>query len=293
MIESMTGFGRGSSAMGDADVAAEVRSVNGRYVEVSVRAPRELGPYELEVQKRVRTELSRGKVTVAIQVERSTGVVALNINEAAAIAYANLLERLRFITGIREPIRLNELLSFKDIFVGEEAVTAPPESLWQAASEALAKALKACQAMRREEGLALAKDLEARLACIESALAEIDELAPERIVSAREVLRSRLADLLGEDHSVDPGRLETEVAILADRLDVNEESVRLRSHIAQFRSALSAAEPVGRRLNFLAQELNREINTISSKANDSAIAHLAVTMKEELEKMREQIQNVA
>jgi uncharacterized protein (TIGR00255 family) len=175
----------------------------------------------------------------------------------------------------------------------ERAAEAAPEALWAAAEEALSAAIAACRAMRAQEGAALAADLEARLAAIEQELVAVEAAAPARLTAARDNLRARLAELLDGEARVDPARLDQEIALLADRLDVNEECVRLRSHLAQCREALGADEPVGRRLNFLSQELNREINTIAAKANDAEMAMRAVRMKEELEKLREQIQNVA
>jgi uncharacterized protein (TIGR00255 family) len=293
MLESMTGFGRASAATQGYEIVAEVRAVNGRFVEVTVRTPRELAPFEVEIQNAVKANLSRGKINVSIQIERSASEAALTIDEPQALAYTHLLERLRFISGIREPIRLEDLLAFKDIFVSRGVSDTPVAELWAAASEALTQALSACREMRMQEGRALADDLQARLAAIGQTLVAVEARAPERIVDVRSDLTARLAELLGDDRRVDPDRLEMEIAVLADRLDVTEECVRLRSHIDQFRDSMAATEPVGRRLNFLAQELNREINTISAKANDAAVAHMAVSMKEELEKIREQVQNVA
>lgn len=293
VLESMTGFGRGAASTDGLDVTTEVRSVNGRYVEVSVRTPRELAPHEVEIQNRCRSALSRGKVSVSVQMERRPGEAPVALDEPLARAYGELLERLRFLTGTQQPVQLEHLLQFRDVLVTERTAEAAPELVWQAASEALDIALEACVAMRRQEGAALAADLRARLAAIEDETAAIERDAPERLVAARDALRARLADLLDGETRVDPARLDMEIALLADRLDVNEECVRLRSHLAQCREALELDEPVGRRLNFLSQELNREINTIASKANDAAMAQRAVRMKEELEKLREQIQNVA
>jgi uncharacterized protein (TIGR00255 family) len=291
MLESMTGFGRGSAAADGLDLVVEVRTVNSRYVEVAVRAPRELAAYEVEIQNRARAALERGKVSITVQLERATTASPLRVDEVAARAHIALLERVRFLAGIQEPVALEHLLQFRDIFT-TEAEAAGEEALWSAAGRALSDALEACVRMRRREGEALAEDLRARLATIEDVLVAVEAAAPRRVVAARDALRQRLADLLNGEKRVDPDRLELEVALIADRLDVTEECVRLRSHLAQFRAALDDEDAAGRRLNFLAQELNREINTIASKANDPSIAHRAVAMKEELEKIREQVQNV-
>lgn len=286
----MTGFGRASASAGGADVTVEVRSLNGRYAEVTVRAPRALGLHEADVQSRVKEAVERGKVNVSVQVQRATDAAPLRVDAAAAAAYRRLLDDLRAAAGIEEPVGLDDLLSFPDLLVADERED-DADALWAATQSALTDALADLDRMRRQEGDALAADLHARLDAIEAELDAVEAAAPARLDAARVALHERIADVLG-DERVDRDRLELEIALLADRLDVNEECVRLRSHLALFRDALAEGGAVGRRLNFLAQEFNREINTIASKANDPAIAHRAVTMKEELEKIREQVQNV-
>ena len=290
MIRSMTGFGRATASADGADVTVEVRSLNGRYAEVSVRAPRGLALHEADLQNRVKDALERGKINVSVQVQRAAEAVPMRVDAAAASAYRRLLDDLREAAGITEPVRLDDLLRFPDLLVADERED-DADALWTATESALAAALADLDRMRRQEGDALAADLRARLDAIETELDAVEAAAPARLDAARVALHERLADVLG-DERVDRDRLELEIALLADRLDVNEECVRLRSHLALFRDALAEGGAVGRRLNFLAQEFNREINTIASKANDPAIAHRAVTMKEELEKIREQVQNV-
>ncbi|MEM1042446.1 MAG: YicC/YloC family endoribonuclease [Bacteroidota bacterium] len=290
MISSMTGFGRGTASADGADVTVELRSLNGRYADVSVRAPRSLAEHEAEIQSRVKDALDRGKISVSVQAQRAAVSAPLRVDAAAAAAYRQLLDRVREAAGIAEPVGLEHVLRFPDVLVAVETED-EAEGVWEATQAALAEALEAHLAMRRQEGDALAADLRARLGAIETELDAVEADAPARIVAARAAMHERIADLLG-DERLDRDRLELEIALLADRLDVNEECVRLRSHLALFREALGSDEPVGRRLNFLAQEFNREINTIASKAGDPGIAHRAVTMKEELEKIREQVQNV-
>ena len=292
MLHSMTGFGRGVASADGTDVTVELRSVNGRYCEVTVRAPRSLAAHEAELQNRIKDALDRGKVNLSVQAQRASGTAPLRVDAAAAAAYGRLLDEVRTAAGLTEPVGLEHILKFSDVLVAsEEGDEEEAEGVWEATQAALADALEAMQAMRRQEGEALAADLRARLDAIEAELEIVEANAPARVEAARAVLHERIADVLG-DERVDRDRLETEIALLADKLDVNEECVRLRSHLVLFREALDADEPVGRRLNFLAQEFNREINTIASKANDPGIAHRAVTMKEELEKIREQVQNV-
>jgi len=291
MPESMTGFGRGAATAEGHEVSVEVRTVNGRYFEAAVRLPRPLADRETDVQARARAALERGKVSVTVQAERAAHIAPLRVDEDAARAYAALLNRLRWATEVQAPVTLDHLLQFREVFTTAET-SGDTGALWAATAGALDDALAACRAMRRHEGDALAHDLRARLDTIEAELAAVEAAAPARAAAHLDALRQRLAVLLGGESRLDPDRLALEVALLADRLDVTEECVRLRSHLAQFRDTLAEDGAVGRRLNFLAQELNREINTIASKANDPGIAHRAVVMKEELEKVREQVQNV-
>lgn len=291
MIQSMTGFGRGVATGSGVEVTVEVRSVNGRYVDVGLRAPRELGPHEVEIQNRVRARLERGKVTVSIQVEREGSTPGLGVDERAARAVGELLERLRSIAGTDDPVRLEHFLHFKERFAGGE-VTDHLAEPWEPTAAALDQALEQCLRLRAEEGRALAGDLRERLGAIGQELVAIEEMAPARVARARDDMRARISELLAGAAPTDTDRIELEIALLADKLDITEECVRLRSHLDLFREALEEGGAVGRRLNFLSQEMNREINTISSKANDAAMAHRAVGMKEELERIREQVQNV-
>lgn len=291
MIESMTGFGRGRAATPAADLTAEVRTVNGRYAEVSLRAPHALAAHEAALQQRAREALERGRISATLTLRRHAAPAPLSVDRAAAAALRRMLDELREAAGIDEPVRLEDLLRFPEILLPAEEEPEADDELLRAAERALDEALEATRRMRRREGAALEADLRARLGAIERELEAVEADAPARIEAAREALHERLAEVLG-DERVDRERLELEIALLADRLDVNEECVRLRAHLAAFREALARGGPVGRTLNFLAQEFNREINTIASKANDAAIAQRAVRMKDELEKIREQVQNV-
>ncbi|ARA94085.1 YicC family protein [Rhodothermaceae bacterium RA] len=290
MIASMTGFGRGRARVDDVMATVEMRSVNNRFCEVSVRLPRALAARENDVQALVKQAFERGRISVQIQLERTGPQAPVRVDEAAARGYAALLETLRRAAGVSDPVRLEHLLTFSSellVPVEEEA----DEAVWAAVEQALAEAVAGMRTMRRQEGAALQADLQQRIDRLAEELARVEARAPERVREARQKLHDRLADLLGDDR-LDPDRLEQEIALLADRLDVTEECVRLRSHLQLFAEALHSDEAVGRKLNFIAQEINREVNTIGSKANDAAVAHAAVRMKEELEKIREQVQNV-
>lgn len=292
MLASMTGFGRGSAAEGQTEVTVEIRSVNSRYCEISIRGPRSVSALEQDVQNAIKKRLERGRITVQIEVsETSDATSRLALNVDAVRGYRGLLDRLREEAGIEEPVGIKDILHFSDVFttagVDEEAEARRAALLMSAVDQAIDGIVN----MRQREGDALKHELESRLVLIESSMEKVDKHAPQRLDEARTRLRERVREIL-DDERVDPDRLELEIVLLADRLDVTEESVRLKSHIAQFREALASEESVGRKLNFISQEMNREVNTIGSKANDPEIARHVVSMKEELEKIREQIQNV-
>ena len=290
MLRSMTGFGRGTARRGDAEATVEVRTVNGRYAEVTLRSPRTLAPREAALAARVKDAIDRGNATVHVTLGQAEGAGTLRVDAPAARAAADLLRELREAAGLEAPVTLADLLRY-EVLTDASPTDADDADALAAVQAALGDALDRLDAMRTDEGRALAVDLRARIDAIEADLVAVEARAPVRVETARVRLAERLNELMDDDR-VDRSRLETELALLADKLDVTEECVRLRSHLALFRAALDAGEPVGRRLNFLSQEFNREINTIGSKANDAEIARLAVSMKEELEKIREQVQNV-
>ena len=293
MPASMTGFGRGSATHGGIDATVEIRSVNGRYAEVSIRSPKSLNGFEQEIQNVVRKRVERGRINVQIELDRqATGQeLRISVDREAARAYGDLLRELRDAAGITGDIGIEHILQFSDVFTTQQPDDDLPQQQWDAVLPALEEAVEALELMRRREGEALAAELRTRLELIEAELFAVERTAPDRVGTARERLHQRLADVL-DDERIDRDRLEQEIAMLADRLDVTEECVRLRSHLIQFREALAADDAVGRRLNFISQEMNREVNTIGSKANDAEIARKVVVMKEELEKIREQIQNI-
>lgn len=292
MIASMTGFGRGRAERNGVSVTVELKSVNSRFCEISVRGPRSLAEKELDLQNRIKESVARGRISAHVTVEQDPGQpFPAFVNLAAAETYRDLLQDLTRGLGIQDPVRLDHLLRFPEVLEKGDAAEPEVEVVWPVVSEALGTALEGLCAMRKREGEALAADLTSRLDSIEDDLGAVNERAPERITAARSRLHERIGEVLG-DERVDRDRLEFEIALLADKLDVNEEAVRLESHIRLFREALASGEPVGRKLNFIAQEINREINTIGSKANDSSLAHVVVRMKEHLEKIREQVENV-
>ncbi len=291
MIKSMTGYGKGEASSAVGKCTVEIRSVNHRYGEVAVRLPRLLQMFEIPVKKVVSGQLKRGKIDVSIQWEESVTSDSLpQINSALAAGYYQELSRLSQELGINEPVSLALVIAQKGV-VQERGADVEETELLPTVMEALQLALIALDGMRSMEGGALAADLDARQHEIEQCVAAINAVVPRMVADYRDKLAARLEQLLG-DVQLDPPRLAQEVAIMADRCDITEEIVRLSSHFKQFQDILQQKEPVGRKLDFLMQEMNREANTIGSKANDSQIAALVIQIKAELEKMREQVQNI-
>jgi len=293
MIRSMTGFGRGHASTEDATATVEIQSTNKRHLDIFVHLPDPLPEAESDVRQRIQAAFERGQFDVNVSAElKGSDDLPVDVDADMAIHHKRRLEQLSAAAQIEEPIRLDHLLEFEDIFAGEEERQAAKiQRAWPVVTEALDVAIEDLQEMRGEEGEALREDLEHRTRTIDEHLDAIEERAPTRVEERQEQLRERLRDLLDDEH-LDPDRLETEIALLADKLDVTEECVRLHSHLKMFREALDADEPSGRKLKFITQEIHREANTIGAKADDETISRRAVEMKEEIEKIKEQIRNV-
>lgn len=293
MIRSMTGFGRGHASGDDGSATVELRSTNKRHLNVYVHLPDPMAEAEAEVRGRIEAAFERGQFDVDVDaVPADAADLPVAVDADAAMQYKQRLERLSAAAQIKEPVRLDHLLQFEDIFAAEEERKAAQiQRVWPLVMEALDAAIEALQEMRAEEGAALRDDLSMRIDAIGARLDAIQERAPQRVEERQEQLRTRLNELVADDR-VDPDRLETEVALLADKLDVTEECVRLHSHLNMFQEALDSEEPSGRKLKFITQEIHREANTIGAKADDEEISRHAVQMKEEIEKIKEQIRNV-
>jgi uncharacterized protein (TIGR00255 family) len=269
----------------------EIRSVNHRYGEVSVRMPRAFLSQENEIKRLVSAILKRGKIDVTVQWEEASGVVSIpQVNQELASGYCVVFRKLSGELGLTDEVPLSMILAQKGVLRDSGTVIDETELLPQL-TEAVRSALTAIDSMRTWEGEALASDLLARRRQVAEWVELIRERTPLMVAEYQQKLSARLEQLLG-DVELDPARLAQEVALLADRCDITEELVRLSSHFAQFDEALRMKEPVGRKLDFLMQEMNREVNTIGSKANDAVIASLVIQVKAEMEKMREQVQNV-
>lgn len=294
MLESMTGFGRAEYNSNGVRALAEVRSVNYRYTETSFRLPQQINNYETRLKETVLKHIERGKLNITIELElEDEELVNIQLNKPIARAYKNLLEELRDEAQLDEPVSINQLLQFKEIFASREISEEEMERLVSAAESALDKACSELSDMRLKEGERLKTDLLERIEQIAGHRDKIAELAEERVPQAREKLQERIKQLLENPEKVEEDRLEQEIAMLSDRLDISEELVRLESHLHFFRQSTEASKSSGRKLNFLTQEIHREVNTIGSKANHAGISHHVVEIKEILENIREQVQNIA
>lgn len=291
MLRSMTGFGRGESTGSAGRIVVEMKAVNHRFSEVVFRMPKQFSALEDQARKLVQARVSRGRVDVFVSWEAAAKARGVKVDKELALAYHNSLIELAREIGSKTELSLDTLAKLPDVLKVEEGeITA--EELWPAFEAATAQAVDNLLAMREREGQSLAADLSARI----DRLAELREViltrAPQVVEEYRTRLTKRLEEILGQQNVVDPQRLAQEVAMFADRSDIAEELQRLQSHFGQFREALAGGDAVGRKLDFLVQEIGREINTIGSKANDAAITNQVVEAKSELEKIREQVQNI-
>ena len=291
MVKSMTGYGRAREMRGGRDITVEVRSVNNRYLDCTVKMPRAYIFAEDAIKSRVQKAVSRGKVDVFITID-ATGAdeTMVSVNEALARGYYEALTRLKESFGLEGAITPDMLAKFPDVL----SVTKAEEDVEAIAADICAvldDALAAYNAMRAVEGEKLAADVAGRITTIEAVVGKVEERSPQTVAAYRQRLEAKMQEVL-QSTTIDESRILTEAAIFADKIAVDEETVRLRSHIAQLQAMLVSGEPVGRKLDFLIQEVNRECNTIGSKCNDLTIAQDVVNMKAEVEKIREQVQNM-
>ena len=290
MIKSMTGFGKAVATVNGTPCTVESRSVNGRYLELSIRLPKEWADQEAAMRDVVRDHVGRGSVNVYVRREEAAGEHALIVDKELATAYVNALRELKNELQLEGEITIGHVAAYTAIFEGE------PEAGENAAltaelKDAFVRSLTSMNEMRLREGTEMARDITERVETITSHLALVQEMSRNKIPMERQRLNERIK-LMVDEESYDEQRLQLEIALLADKLDISEEVVRLKSHIKHFLSDLTVGGLVGRKLNFQLQEMNREVNTIGSKSNDAEIARLVVEMKEELERMREQVQNI-
>jgi len=291
MIRSMTGYGKKDGTTQDVGVTVELRAVNHRFLEVAVKVPRSLTQLEEQIRKAVQQRCLRGRIDVSVSLHNTGGgFKTVQIDQALAKQYHAALKTLQKTLGLRGTVDLALLAGFRDILsLSDQPVDSG--TLSKTILKVLSGALSDLERMRLREGEALAKDLTTHLEAIRTAKAAVAEKAPTVSQEAFERMKGRVRTLL-QGELPDPARLHQELALFADRSDISEELVRLESHMVQFDQMLRSKESVGKTLEFLLQEMGREVNTIGSKANDAEIAALVVRMKAELEKLREQVQNV-
>ena len=291
MIKSMTGFGRCEVTDGQWKMTVEIKAVNHRYLDVSVKMPKKLSIFESSIRTVLKEYMERGKVDVFVSYEdlSETGF-ALKYNEKLAGQYLEYLRQMAQTFGLENDIRVSALSRYPEVFVMEEEDTDEKE-LWTVLEKAVRGACEKFVEARIREGEHLRDDLIAKLDQMNGYVDYIEERSPQIIAEYRTKLQTKIADLL-QDAQIDEGRIATEVTLFADKICVDEEVVRLRSHVKGMKDVLLAGGSMGRKLDFIAQEMNREANTILSKSNDLEISNCAIELKTEIEKVREQIQNI-
>lgn len=291
MLKSMTGFGRCENDTGERKLIVELKSVNHRYLEISVKLPKKLSYFESGIRNVLKQSVSRGKVDVSVTYEDYTQSRAcVKYNEDTAREYYNGLEKMSHDFGIENNVTASVLSTFPDVFTLEEQ-SMDEQKLWELLESTVSSAVEKFVETRIAEGGHLLADIHAKLDGMLTIVDFIEEREPQIVMEYRKKLTDKVKELLGET-SIDESVLATEITIFADKICVDEEMVRLRAHISNMKSTLSEAANVGRKLDFIAQEMNREANTILSKANDLAVSYQAIDLKTEIEKIREQIQNI-
>lgn len=293
MVDSMTGYGRAEAVLDDQKYTVEIKSLNHRFLEISLRLPASLSVLEIEIKKKIGEPLIRGKIDVTIRRDASASaenVRYLALNLPLARNYFDLLMQLKQSLNLQDDIKLEMIAGQKDIFLPLES---PHDmtTLWQGLSMVLEEALAGMMDMRRREGEILSQDLSARLDLVAQLINRIEVKAPQVVLEYQKRLTERIRELTG-GLVVDEARLSQEIAIFAEKSDITEEIVRFRSHIGQFLEMLRSDEAIGRKVDFLIQEMNREVNTIGSKSSDADISRQVIEIKSELSKLREQVQNL-
>lgn len=294
MAVSMTGLGIGEKRNNDYWVRVELRAVNNRYLEVSCKLPSILSYYENKVKDIIREKITRGKIYISTTINSDNSdtndLLGIRVNNQMAKATYNLLDDLRNSAGIKEDLKLEHFLNFSEIFEPIEP-TKDVEKIWEQVKGALDIALKRILVMKKQEGKNLVQDILKRIALLISYLIKIEKDSDKLFDSKITKFRQEVNNLIKETE-ITEDRLQTEIVLMAKKVDISEECVRMRSHFNQFKKIINQEKVVGKKLIFLLQEMNREVNTISSKATSSEISHIVVNMKEEIEKIREQVQNL-
>lgn len=291
MLKSMTGYGRSQQIIDGRDILVEIKSINHRYFEYNARVPRAYAYLEEKMKALINQSVSRGKVDVNISVYTTEGTDAqVEINRELAKGYVNALRSIKDELSLTDNLSLSSISRFSDIFLVTKKIE-DEEVIWNTVKKVAQEALESFIDMRIIEGERMFKDVKSRLVKLNEYVEEIELLAPKTVSDYKEKLYNKIKEVL-ETKNIDEQRVLTEVAIFSEKIAVDEETVRLKSHLKQFNSLIESKEPIGRKLDFLVQEINREVNTIGSKCQDIAVTAIVVEMKSEIEKIREQIQNI-
>lgn len=291
MIKSMTGFGAGDAETSDFKVHVEIKAVNQRFLETNYHMPYSMNMFESQLNKKIKECASRGKLDINIRFQDLRDkAVTVAVDKGLAAAYGRALREISSQLELSAPVTAAQIASYPDVLKLNEE-NQDLEAAQPVLMSALEQALHSFAAMREAEGKNIQQDLLARIATLEKFVGELERLAPEIVAAYRQRLDNLLTECLAKEN-IDESRIIQEVALFTDKVNYTEETVRLRSHFDQFRQIITANEPVGRKLDFLIQEMNREINTVASKANSAGAAQFVVDVKSEIEKIREQIQNI-
>ncbi len=288
-VKSMTGFGQAEESTPSGNYRVEIRGVNNRFLDIQMRLPRSFATLEAQIKKLLSDSVSRGSVTFVMNWDRESAEGALTWDRDKVAQYVRIFNEIRDTHNLAGEVSLGNLIGFSD-FIKTETVSHDDKTLWRHIKPVCEAAIENFQHSREREGGYLHKDLQKMLKALQADLKKIERLAPKRAKKYAADLKERIQQI--SDGVVDEQRLAVEVALMADRLDISEECARLHAHIGKFSETLDGQEPMGKRMGFILQEMNREANTIGAKANDTDIAHLSVALKEIIEKVREQIQNI-
>lgn len=291
MIKSMTGFGAGDAETADFKVHIEVKAVNQRFLETNYHMPYSMNMFENQLTKKIKEYASRGKLDINIRFQDLRDkAVTVKVDKGLVAAYGQALQEISSQLELSAPVTAAQIASYPDVLKLNEE-NADLEDAQPVLMQAMEQALESFVAMREAEGQNIQRDLLARIGTLENFVGELEKLAPEIVAAYRQRLENLLREYLAKE-DIEESRIIQEVALFTDKVNYTEETVRLRSHFDQFRQIITAGEPVGRKLDFLIQEMNREINTVASKANSAGAAQFVVDVKSEIEKIREQIQNI-
>jgi len=290
MINSMTAFSKQEAKEQGTTVTAEIKTLNGRYLEITCKLPKTLSDKEYEIREMLKSNLTRGSVQIFVNIERNVPEAEFTIDKELAAICKKSLTELKTKLAIKQAVNLDHLLTLSSLFLKKVENNSTALD-WKLTKIAVLEAIKSIKKMRAAEGQQILKDFKNRIKNITDNLDKIENIAISRIKDERERLRQKIYQLF-ENDEIDESRIQQEIVIQANKLDISEECVRLRSHIKFFNECLKQKDPSGQKINFLLQEMNREVNTIGSKAENAELSHIVVFLKEEIEKIREQVQNI-